>query len=197
MKEEHDKSCPAASGNSDRPSQTHLILGRSPEKAGKQRDKLATRSTIDPKWRQSYEQLLQTRDYILDCAQSMKEQGAETQPKDRQQADAESATTVNHRDFALAQASSYHELLREINHALRRIEEGRYGICEVTGRPIPIKRLKAVPWTRFSKEAEQKLESRGSSSIHFELPRAERLKGAHSADPSSSTDPAPQEMEEE
>jgi hypothetical protein len=33
MKEEHDKSCPAASANSDRPSQTHLILGRSPEKA--------------------------------------------------------------------------------------------------------------------------------------------------------------------
>jgi len=83
----------------------------------------------------------------------MKEQGAETQPKDRQQADAESATTVNHRDFALAQASSYHELLREINHALRRIEEGRYVICEVTGLPIPIKRLKAIPWTRFSKEA--------------------------------------------
>ena len=47
MKEEHDKSCPAASANSDRPSQTQLILGRSPEKADKQRDKLATPSTID------------------------------------------------------------------------------------------------------------------------------------------------------
>jgi len=197
MKEEHDKSCLRASANSDRPSQTQLILGRSPEKVDKRRDKPATPSTIDPKWRQSYEQLLQTRDYILDRAQSMKEQGAETQPKDRQQADAESATTVNHRDFALAQASSYHELLREINHALGRIEEGRYVICEVTGLPIPIKRLKAIPWTRFSKEAEQKLESRGRSSVHFELPRAERLKGAGSTDPSSSTDPAPEEMEEE
>lgn len=140
-------------------------------------------SMIDPKWRQSYEQLLQ--EYILDRAQSMKEQAAETQPKDRQQADVESATTVNHRDFAFAQASSYHELLREINHALRRIEEGHYGICEVTGRPIPMKRLKAIPWTRFSKEAEQKLESRGRSSVHFELPRAQGLKGAGSSDPLS------------
>ena len=197
MKEEHDKSCLAASANSDRPRQTHLILGRSPEKANKQRDNVPMASTIDPKWHQSYEQLLQIREDILDRAQSMKEQAAETQPKDRQQADVESATTVNHRDFAFAQASSYHELLREINHALRRVEEGRYGICEITGMPIPIKRLKAIPWTRFSKEAEQKLESRGRSSVHFELPRAERLKGAGSTDPSSSTDPAPEEMEEE
>jgi len=54
----------------------------------------------------------------------MREQGAETQPKDRQQADAESATTVNHRDFALPQASSYHELLGEINHAFAQDRRG-------------------------------------------------------------------------
>ena len=113
-------------------------------------------SMIDPKQRQNYEQLLQTRDYTLDLAKSMKEQGAETQPKDRQQADAESAATVNHRDFALAQATSHHELLREIDHALRGIEEGRYGICEVTGRPIPMNALKGDTLDSFQQRSRTK-----------------------------------------
>jgi DnaK suppressor protein len=195
MKEKHDKSGLAGSGSSNRPSQTHLILGRSPEKAEKHQAKPAKSSTIDPKWRQSYEELLQTRDYILDRALSMKEQGAETQPKDRQQANAESATTVNHRDFSFAQASAYNELLGEINHALRRIEEGRYGICEITGKPIPMSRLKAIPWTRFVAEAERKLEKHGRSPVHFEFPPAEGLKGGRFSEQPLSTEPESEETE--
>jgi hypothetical protein len=38
-------------------------------------------TVVSYEWRQSYEQLLQTSDYILDRAESMKEQGAETQPQ--------------------------------------------------------------------------------------------------------------------
>lgn len=195
MKEKHDKSGLAASGSSNRPSQTHLILGRSPEQAETHRDKPVIRSTIDPKWRQSYEQLLKMRDYILDCTLSMKQQGTETQPKDRQQADAESATTVSHRDFSFAQASAYNELLGEINHALRRIEEGRYGVCEITGKPIPMSRLKAIPWTRFVAEAERKLENTGRSPVHFKLPPAERLKGGRFSEQPLSTEPQPEGTE--
>jgi DnaK suppressor protein len=40
--------------------------------------------------------------------------------------------------------------LREIDLALRRIEEGEYGICEETGELIEEKRLLAIPWTRLS-----------------------------------------------
>ncbi|MFB0527343.1 MAG: TraR/DksA family transcriptional regulator [bacterium] len=56
--------------------------------------------------------------------------------------------------------SSARELLFELNHgerqrlediesALRKIEEGRFGVCEKCGNMITKKRLKAVPYARF------------------------------------------------
>jgi RNA polymerase-binding transcription factor DksA len=36
--------------------------------------------------------------------------------------------------------------IEQIDAALKRIEEGRYGTCAVDGRPIPLERLRAVPW---------------------------------------------------
>jgi DnaK suppressor protein len=39
-------------------------------------------------------------------------------------------------------------LLREVEGALRRIESGRYGVCQECGEPISRKRLEAVPWAR-------------------------------------------------
>ena len=44
------------------------------------------------------------------------------------------------------------------SQALRRIRDGVYGICESTGQPIPNDRLDAVPWTRFARDEEAKLE---------------------------------------
>jgi len=38
--------------------------------------------------------------------------------------------------------------LAEVEHALKKIEEGSYGICEKTGRPIPADRLEAYPAAR-------------------------------------------------
>jgi DnaK suppressor protein len=42
------------------------------------------------------------------------------------------------------------KLLRAIQEALGRIEDGTYGICEETEEPIEIDRLKAIPWTTLS-----------------------------------------------
>jgi RNA polymerase-binding transcription factor len=39
--------------------------------------------------------------------------------------------------------------LDEIDLALNKIDAGSYGICEVCGKPISLKRLQAIPWTRF------------------------------------------------
>lgn len=41
------------------------------------------------------------------------------------------------------------ETLPEIERALRKIQIGKFGLCERSGEPINPKRLKAVPWTRF------------------------------------------------
>jgi RNA polymerase-binding protein DksA len=39
------------------------------------------------------------------------------------------------------------DTIREIDAALKRIEDGTYGICEICGKPIGVERLRAIPWT--------------------------------------------------
>jgi DnaK suppressor protein len=36
--------------------------------------------------------------------------------------------------------------LRDVTHALKRIQEGTYGLSEVSGKPIPVERLEILPW---------------------------------------------------
>ncbi len=45
------------------------------------------------------------------------------------------------------------ELLEKVKHAQRRMDEGVYGICEVTGKPIPLARLEALPYATTVVEA--------------------------------------------
>ncbi len=61
-------------------------------------------------------------------------------------------------EFALGLMDSERNLLHEIDDALQRIEQGTYGICEGTGRPIPKARLKAKPWARYCVEYARILE---------------------------------------
>jgi len=50
------------------------------------------------------------------------------------------------------------ERLRNINEALRRLDEGTYGYCEECGREIGIKRLKVLPFARYCVECQGRLE---------------------------------------
>jgi RNA polymerase-binding protein DksA len=52
-------------------------------------------------------------------------------------------------EFALDLMDSEKKMLAEINNALRRIEEGTYGVCEGKGEAIPKARLNAIPWTQY------------------------------------------------
>jgi len=52
--------------------------------------------------------------------------------------------------------------LKEIEAALRRMEEGTYGVCEKTGRRIPRARLRAIPYARLSIEAQIEEEQGGA-----------------------------------
>ena len=52
------------------------------------------------------------------------------------------------------------KLIAKIDSALRRIEEGEYGYCEVTGEPISLKRLDARPIATMSLEAQERHERR-------------------------------------
>ena len=52
------------------------------------------------------------------------------------------------------------KLVLKIEQALRRIEEGEYGYCEVTGEPISLKRLDARPIATMTLEAQERHERR-------------------------------------
>jgi DnaK suppressor protein len=61
-------------------------------------------------------------------------------------------------DLAVGLMDSERQILHEIDQALDRIDEGTYGICEETGKPISKARLEAVPWARYCIEYERMIE---------------------------------------
>jgi DnaK suppressor protein len=52
-------------------------------------------------------------------------------------------------EFVLGLMDSERKLLHEIDDALQRMEDGTYGVCEGTGKPIRKARLEAQPWARY------------------------------------------------
>lgn len=49
-------------------------------------------------------------------------------------------------------------LIRQIDRALEKIEEGTYGICDLTGEEIPMKRLEAIPYATMTVKAQEQFE---------------------------------------
>ena len=49
-------------------------------------------------------------------------------------------------------------LIRKIDRALEKMEEGTYGICDISGEEIPVKRLEAIPYANMTVQAQEKLE---------------------------------------
>jgi RNA polymerase-binding protein DksA len=62
-------------------------------------------------------------------------------------------------EFTLGLIESERQFLRDIQEALIRIDDGTYGICQGTGKPIPRVRLEAVPWAKYTIEYSRLLES--------------------------------------
>lgn len=49
-------------------------------------------------------------------------------------------------------------LLRQIERALEKIEDGTYGTCDISGEEIPMKRLEAIPYATMTVKAQEKFE---------------------------------------
>jgi RNA polymerase-binding transcription factor DksA len=62
------------------------------------------------------------------------------------------------RDFALSLLSQERDSLFEIDAALKKIQDGAYGLCELSGKPIPHARLEALPFARYTVECQADLE---------------------------------------
>jgi RNA polymerase-binding transcription factor DksA len=71
---------------------------------------------------------------------------------------ADIGTDTYDQDFMLGLAEAERRRLREIDAALGRIEDRTYGVCQMTGKPIPKARLNAKPWARYTIEAAREIE---------------------------------------
>src|SRR5438445_13682695 len=116
---------------------------------------------IKPEWAKYYNTLLELRERLLNQMSGLAKESAEEMPG-YSLLMADSDTDNFDRDFALSLLSSDQDAIYEIEEALKRIERNTYGICELTGKPIPKARLEAIPWTRFTVQAQAQLEREGA-----------------------------------
>jgi DnaK suppressor protein len=116
---------------------------------------------IKPEWAKYYKILLDLRERLLAQMSGLAKESAEEMASYSLHM-ADSGTDNFDRDFALSLLSSDQDAIYEIEEALKRIEKHTYGVCELTGKPIPKARLEAIPWTRFTVEAQAQLEKEGA-----------------------------------
>lgn len=118
-------------------------------------------NSLPRKWQAHFHRLTQLREGLLSRrTDSVLDALSEEPSFSTHMADA--GTDTYDRDLALGMLSSEQDALYEVDQALDRIRAGKYGICELTGKPIERERLEAVPWTRFCTLAEKQLEAEGS-----------------------------------
>ncbi len=111
------------------------------------------------------ERLLILKDTLLDSMSGVakdslrsRAEGSEASAFGMHQADA--GSDAYDRDFALSLLSQEQDSLYEIDEALKRLDNGTYGNCEITGKAIPHPRLEALPFTRYTVECQAELEKR-------------------------------------
>jgi DnaK suppressor protein len=112
------------------------------------------------------ERLLQLRDSMLDSMMGVakdnlrtRAEGSEASAFGMHQADA--GSDAYDRDFALSLLSQEQDALYEIEEALKRIDLGAYGVCEMSGKPISHARLEALPFARYTVECQSQIEKQG------------------------------------
>ncbi len=140
-------------------SQTLTIIGNH---KGKER-------RLDPFTKSQKEKLLQLRDAMVDSMAGVAQdtlraraEGSEASAFGMHQADA--GSDAYDRDFALSLLSQEQDALYEIDEALKRIELGTYGKCEMSGKPIMHARLEAIPFARYTVECQSQLEKQNKAS---------------------------------
>ena len=71
---------------------------------------------------------------------------------------ADRAASSYTKEFLFHQSNADRQLLQMVEGALARIQEGTFGQCISCGNEINIKRLEAVPWTRYCIQCQEKME---------------------------------------
>jgi DnaK suppressor protein len=71
------------------------------------------------------------------------------------------------RELAIRSLDRDSSLLRGVRGALRRIEDGSFGVCLHCEEDISAKRLAAVPWTPFCIQCQELADSQGEGAYEF------------------------------
>jgi len=148
-----------------------------------QPETIIVKPITDPKFlaftQKQKQRLLDLRDEIVDAmtgsareAIRSSPEGSEASGSGMHQGDA--GSDAYDRDFALSVLAKDQDALYEIEEALLRIKKGTYGLCEMSGKPIPIPRLEAIPFARLTVDCQAQWEKefgtkkfRPSGSIGF------------------------------
>ncbi|HOH29023.1 MAG TPA: TraR/DksA C4-type zinc finger protein [Candidatus Hydrogenedentes bacterium] len=113
--------------------------------------------------------LIEERDRLISSIRNI-EEASRTESGHDNGADlssfAETGTDNFNLETALNIAGTESKRLRDVMDALMRIEKGTYGICEGSGKPIPLKRLEAFPSARYCVEYQEQLEKASSSNLY-------------------------------
>jgi DnaK suppressor protein len=137
--------------------------------AGDDKKAAAADAKLTPFLRKQKERLVHLRDNMLDSMTGVakdtlrsRAEGSEASAFGMHQADA--GSDAYDRDFALSLLSQEQDALYEIEEAIKRIDLGTYGNCEMSGKPIAHARLEAIPFTRYTVECQSQLEKQNKVS---------------------------------
>jgi RNA polymerase-binding transcription factor DksA len=137
---------------------------------------------IAARWAKHLEWLSAERDRLLarDCSAPETSMAKMDDPGD-------AAAEESQRCLALVSASATQASIVDVLDAIRRIERGTYGICELTGQPIEAERLRAIPWARYSMHGQQEAEKAGFGRRHA-LPNLHSLAESAATDDENNAD---------
>lgn len=135
---------------------------------------------VKAEWKKFYDVLVELRARLTHQMDDLKKESAEEMSSYSMHM-ADSGTDNFDRDNALSLLSSDQDAVYEIDEALKRIEENTYGVCELTGKKINKTRLTAVPWARYTVEAQAQLEKDGAVRQRNKLGSLGTIDGAGSS----------------
>ncbi len=107
------------------------------------------RSLLIEERKRLQDELEQVRNHSNDMDNALPEEG---EGGDEDTADLASAMMDKEMDLSVE--DELEDLLNQVDRAFQKIEEGTYGICDVSGNPIPKSRLELIPFATLTVECQ-------------------------------------------
>lgn len=114
-----------------------------------------------------FNQLSKTVIHQTEDTLANKLEGSEASGSGMHQGDA--GSEAYDREFALNMLGKEKDALKEIEFAIERVKEGKYGQCEMSKKEIPKMRLEAIPFARFTVECQESWEKEQKSISHKKI----------------------------